>query len=84
MLIRMKFLRNFVNYALTGATPFAAASEEFQLLMLNTVNEDPKHKKLLVPGTFHVGADDKVDAIINEDVQKTTSTIGTLPEDAKT
>ena len=83
MLIRMKFLRSLVNYALTGTTPFAAASEEFQLLMLNAVNENAKHKKMLVPDTLHGGADDTVDVLLNEDVQKTTSTVGTLPEDAK-
>lgn len=79
----MKFFRSLVNYALTGATPFAAASEEFQLLMLNAVSEDAKHTKVLVPDLLHVEVSDTVTFTSNEDGQNTASKIDILPDIAK-
>jgi pseudoazurin len=83
ILIPMKLLRNFAIYALMGATPFAAASEEFQVLMLNAATDDAQHTNLFTPDLLHVQVGDTVTFTPTDNGHNTASKRGMLPEGAE-
>ena len=79
---QMKRLLNVAIAALIGATPFAAAAEEFQILMLNAAPDDAQHTNVFTPNILRVQVGDTVTFIPSDDGHNTASKRGMLPDGA--
>jgi pseudoazurin len=78
----MKQLRSCAIAVLLGMSPFSAASEEFEILMLNAAADDAQHTNVFTPDILHVQVGDKVTFIPSDDGHNTASKRGMIPEGA--
>lgn len=83
MPIQMKRLRSFAIAALMGATPFAAAAEEFEVLMLNATTDNAQHTNVFTPDILRVQVGDTVTFIPSDDGHSTASKRGIFPDGAE-
>jgi len=83
MPIPMKQLRSIATTVLMVATPFAAAAEEFEILMLNAATDNAQHATVFTPEILHVQVGDTVTFIPSHDGHNTASKRGMIPEGAE-
>ncbi len=83
MPMQMKWLRNVVTVTFMGAAPFAAAAEEFEILMLNAATNNAQHTNVFTPDILRVQVGDIVTFIPSDDGHNTASKRGMLPDGAE-
>ncbi len=83
MPILMKQLRSALIIALMCATPFAAAAEEFKILMLNTEEHNVQHTNVFAPNIVRIAPGDTVTFIPTDTGHNTASKRGMIPDGAE-
>jgi len=79
----MKSLRSAAIASLMCATPFAAAAEEFEILMLNAAVNDTQHTNVFAPDILRIQPGDTVTFIPTDNGHNTASKRGMIPDGAE-